>query len=365
VKKKVNKFVRYDRLVAVLASWMVFGVFLDGWGHHHGATESFYTPWHFALYSGYAATAAALFGYAWRRRRQGIKPGTPAGYRTAVRGAAIFAIGGFCDGVWHNVFGIEHKVEAFISPPHVTLFISGVMLTLGPFAAWRHRHIANPTWRNAWPAIVSLTGAVGLIQFSTENDNALLLPAPAGEHLVWPGPLGPHGVLPFDIGVGWGFAAIVVQSLLVAGAVIVLNAKMRAPFGATTLILVVGIGHSVVIHNTSFLLLPIAAAGLVGDLLVHTRLGKRLPEWGLPAAVPATMTAGWMLTIALTHHIVWTVHLATGSVVVAAVTGAAVSYIASAKANAVRRPIPAAPRAEVVTTHEPKGEPARTVVPTA
>jgi hypothetical protein len=254
----------------------------------------------------------------------------------------VFLIGGFADGVWHQVFGIEHKVEAFISPPHVTLFVSGTMLALGPFAAWRYRGEAVATWRTAWPAVLSLAGGIGLIQFATENDNALLLPAPGGEHLVWAGPLGPHGYLPLDIGVGWGMATVVVQSLLVAGAVIVLTSRMRPPFGAITLILLVGIGHSLVIHNAFWLLLTVAAAGLVGDVLVHANAAKRLPSWALPAAVPATMTAGWMITIAVSHGVVWSIHLATGAIVVAAITGAAVSLIASARANATPTTTPVA-----------------------
>lgn len=322
-----SRYHRFDRIATLLGFWMVFGVFTDGWGHHHGATESFFTPWHFLLYSGYFAAAVAVVGLSLRRRRQGIRPAIPAGYAVSVAGAAVFFVGGFSDGVWHSVFGIEHKVEAFISPPHMTLFISGTALVLGPFAAWSLRGITTATWRNSWPALLALAGAVGLIQFATENDNALLLPTPGGDRLIWAGPLGPHGEVPFEIGVGWGLSAIVVQSLLVSGAVIVLANKMLPPFGAMAFVLLVGVGHSIVIHNINVLLIPVAVAGLVGDVVVRLVARGRVPAWVLPAAVPGTLFAGWVTTIAVIHHLVWSVHLVSGCVVMAAVTGVAVHLV--------------------------------------
>jgi hypothetical protein len=39
----------------------VGGAFLDNWPHAHIATlDTFFTPWHGVLYSGYAACAAVL-----------------------------------------------------------------------------------------------------------------------------------------------------------------------------------------------------------------------------------------------------------------------------------------------------------------
>src|SRR6266849_1338733 len=47
-------------LVAASA-WLIGGVYLDGWAHHHGKVDdTFFTAWHAVLYSGYGATAAVL-----------------------------------------------------------------------------------------------------------------------------------------------------------------------------------------------------------------------------------------------------------------------------------------------------------------
>src|SRR5437773_2461467 len=49
-----------DNLVTVLlAFWFAVGVFVDGWAHNNlVALESFFTPWHALLYSGYGVCSA-------------------------------------------------------------------------------------------------------------------------------------------------------------------------------------------------------------------------------------------------------------------------------------------------------------------
>ncbi len=321
---------RFDRLVSVLSGWMVGGVFLDGWGHHHGATESFFTPWHFALYSGYAALAAVIVGFTLLRRRQGITPAIPPGYRMSFWGAVLFFAGGTIDGFWHSIFGIEHKVEAFISPPHMLLFVSGVMTVLGPISALKVRPIAAPRWSNSWPAVLAVAYAVGLMQFATEHANALLIPAMTGEDLAYAGPLGPHGHLPYDMGVGWGLSAIMVQSAMIAGALVLLISRLRRPpMGSVTVVLLVGVGHSLIIHNALWQLLAVLAAGVVGDLLVPVIAAGRRPLSVLTAAVPAALTATWVAELMVQYTLHWTVHLLTGAVLTALVSGLLVGAVAT------------------------------------
>ena len=50
---------RDQTLAALFGLWMIVGLFLDGWAHDNQKPESFFTPWHGVLYSGF--TAAALF----------------------------------------------------------------------------------------------------------------------------------------------------------------------------------------------------------------------------------------------------------------------------------------------------------------
>ena len=48
---------RQDAITLALGAWLVLGVFADGWAHFSvPSLESFFTPWHGALYSGLAVT---------------------------------------------------------------------------------------------------------------------------------------------------------------------------------------------------------------------------------------------------------------------------------------------------------------------
>lgn len=66
---------RQDIVVLAATQWLLAGMFLDIWVHTtRGGIESFFTPWHGVLYSGAAATIAAVL---YPRFRYGT---TPAGY---------------------------------------------------------------------------------------------------------------------------------------------------------------------------------------------------------------------------------------------------------------------------------------------
>src|SRR6266540_947312 len=66
---------RGDLVTAVLGAWLVGGAFLDGWAHNtRPGLETFFTPWHAVLYSGYAASAAWL---CWSVRSHHRRPAQP------------------------------------------------------------------------------------------------------------------------------------------------------------------------------------------------------------------------------------------------------------------------------------------------
>ena len=62
----------FDWLVAILSTFFVGGLYLDGWAHIHVPDlETFFTPWHAVLYSGFLAVAAALIGVVVLNHRRG------------------------------------------------------------------------------------------------------------------------------------------------------------------------------------------------------------------------------------------------------------------------------------------------------
>ncbi|MFN2495963.1 MAG: hypothetical protein ABR608_08665 [Pseudonocardiaceae bacterium] len=89
---------RQDVVTLSLGAWLVGGVFADGWAHFTvPGLESFFTPWHAALYSGLAATAGWFALLAGPGLRAGNSPvaALPRGYRAGAAGAGLFALGGW------------------------------------------------------------------------------------------------------------------------------------------------------------------------------------------------------------------------------------------------------------------------------
>lgn len=129
---------RRDLLVALASVWLAGGLFMDGWAHSHvPSLETFFTPWHGVLYSGYAALAISLVpARLWRGRPEGAVPTwVPAGYGLGLLGAILFAAGGVIDMTWHITFGIETDLAALLSPPHLLLLTAGSLMIATPIRA--------------------------------------------------------------------------------------------------------------------------------------------------------------------------------------------------------------------------------------
>ncbi len=47
-----------ERAIAFFGTWMICGLFLDGWAHGAQKPETFFSPWHAVLYSGFVAAVA-------------------------------------------------------------------------------------------------------------------------------------------------------------------------------------------------------------------------------------------------------------------------------------------------------------------
>ncbi len=125
----------------VFATWSMAGLFLDGWSHRTNRPESFFTPWHGVLYSGFLAGMAWYAVVAARGARAGgtsAVAGVTLMRRRVSRGESISRIGlvlflggGMADAVWHQVFGIEANIGALLSPTHLSLMMGGIALGTG------------------------------------------------------------------------------------------------------------------------------------------------------------------------------------------------------------------------------------------
>jgi hypothetical protein len=149
---------RRDLIVALAGLWPVAGLYLDGWAHTHvPGLETFFTPWHAVLYSGFVVLACCLVpADLYRRRPRGVIRGrVPAGYALGLVGALLFAVGGLADMVWHSLLGVEIDLEALLSPPHLLLLTAGTLMLATPLRAAGARRSPPAGWLVWLPATLS------------------------------------------------------------------------------------------------------------------------------------------------------------------------------------------------------------------
>src|SRR4051812_5841929 len=151
-----------DAVTCLVSAWLLGGLVLDGWAHQfRPGLETFFTPWHAVLYAGFTATALWTLLTHHRRRLRGV---AHTGYEAGLWGAIVFGIGGFLDGLWYTLIGIEVSIAALNSPPHLIMFLGAILLVTSPWrSATRSGFVASPGDKAS--ACVSLATAIGLTGF--------------------------------------------------------------------------------------------------------------------------------------------------------------------------------------------------------
>ena len=172
---------RIDWVLALLSVWLIGGFYIDLWAHAHGQVDNtFFTPWHALLYTGAASFgvvlgAVAIFG---TPRQVSVRDALPGPYAIAILGAVLFAIGGVVDLGWHTLFGFEVDTEALLSPTHLALATSGLLMVGGPMRSGAARLLdagrRRPSWRLAGPFVVPLAMASAIFIAFTQYANPLV-----------------------------------------------------------------------------------------------------------------------------------------------------------------------------------------------
>ncbi len=112
-----------DRKLFIVAMlWFFIGAWIDSSAHTYliDDIETFFTPWHGVLYSGYAFSV--LVAMYVKNKMKDYK------FDVGVLGAVIFGVGGASDAVWHTLLGIETGVEPLVSPSHLMLFLGAFLM---------------------------------------------------------------------------------------------------------------------------------------------------------------------------------------------------------------------------------------------
>jgi hypothetical protein len=321
---------RRAEAMAVFGTWVVIGLYVDGWAHQANKPETFFTPWHGVLYSGFLAGMAWSILYDLGLRRRGV---SVAPDRLATIGFAAFAFGGVADMVWHAIFGIEQDVEALLSPSHLVLMAAGLLMVTLPLRtpALASAPGGPPSWAAFWPSAVGLTLAIAIISFFGQFASGLTL---------WDTRL-------FTLADGWrgdevavlGIVGILLSTVVLLGALVwAAGAWSRPPMGTFTLVF----GATALLMSglraldEAALVVPVALGGLLADVLV----ARGVPTRAVAAAVPAVMWTLWLATFHAGWGLGWSAELSSGTVVFATLIGYGLALIATPRPTAGTTTVP-------------------------
>lgn len=318
---------RMDWVLTVLSVWLIGGFYVDLWAHAHGEVDNrFFTPWHTFLYLGAATFLVILGGLAvlGGPRHVAVRDVLPAPYAMSFAGAILFGVAGVLDLAWHTVFGFEVDLEALLSPTHLLLAASGLLMLGGPLRSASARLAgvgdAARSWRLAGPFVIPLAMALAVFNAFTQYVN----PVVDAWSSAYP------GYTSDSFEQAMGAAGILVASALLAGAVAVARRRGSLPFGSFAVLVGAPVVLVALIHDEYRFIPAAIASGLLADVIARnwpphqSRLGDALVSF----LVPVLFFGGYFATMAVTTGIGWTIHLWLGSIVIAGIIGLLVDEVA-------------------------------------
>jgi len=306
-------------LFAVL--WLESGTFLDAWAHNNiPRLETFFTPWHAVLYSGLLAAAMMIFAPIFINHRRGAawREAIPRGYELTVLGIGLMFFVGVGDMTWHVLFGVEQNIDALFSPTHLAAMVCIGLAFAGPLRAIYQRSKAPSGFGEG----LLLTLAVASLLVFIVN-----ITQPASLYVeFWPTttPVGQNS------GQLLGILSFVFQAMLFTGLTLYVLRRWPLPIGYATIVLTL-IAIPLSTMQAHYLMIPISfIAGILVDagyffLKPSTQCPTQFRLYAVVAA--ATLYAVYMITLEITMTVVWTVHMAIGSVIVIGIMGWLLSYL--------------------------------------
>ncbi len=322
--------------VALSSVWSGTGLSLDGWAHTHELPDTFFTPWHGVIYSGFLLQALFLVATFVRRRRRHLP--MPTGYGLSLFGVGLFLVGGIADLIWHTFLGIEANLSAEYSPPHLVLAIAGLLIATGPLrAAW---HAELPDRSTLWAAVLSLALLLSILTFLTSEFHPFdhpwawtrFRPMEISNRALGLPPFGDGGVSTQDLAQAVGMSSIALQSgILVALFLFAIRRfGSHLPVGSFVVVLALNGAAMSVPHGDPWVVPLAIVAGIVAELL-YRGLQPEIERPGqvrlFAALVPVELYSLYFLTLALLGGVWWPIPLWTGAIVLGGVVGWFVSYL--------------------------------------
>lgn len=321
---------RTDLITVLFGTWLMVGLFLDGYAHTHilDELESFLTPWHAVFYSGFVATAIWITWTIVQRRTEtvSLRGAVPAGYGLAVIGIVVFAVGGVGDAVWHTILGIEAGVDALLSPTHLLLFLGILLIMTTPIRA-SYLRSAGDRLRGAdrYSVILSVTLTTALVAFFFTYLWAPGRPGPAEQP--FNGATG-EGELFVALGIG----AIMISNLILLGPVAFTLGRWRPPLGLAT---ISWTAVNAVTAAAFDLDIPLAIAvgatgGIVADVIIRATGAGPSNRTGTMLALTGAPIAAWsvyFLGVGMSGDLQWPPEIWGGAILFAALSGLGLSIL--------------------------------------
>lgn len=329
---------RFKLLLGAGSVWLLTGLFMDGWAHNNipDLIDSFFTPWHAVLYSGFAVLAVILSitylinvrrGFSWMR-------GLPRAYMPSLLGVIIFSLAGNADLIWHTLFGFEENVEALLSPSHLSLALGGILITGGLWRELNDTTSPSAQAKTADRALGTLSLFVVMMIFTffgqfanafSHPDVYVDLPTMADTYF-WDVTLISYVLLP--------------TALLMSFVLMMLRAKLLrtgtlALFvaGSALLMFVLNIDQSAA--HWPVLVAAFITAGLAEGLrsVLRPSIQRPVQSQILSFVMPFSLFALYFAALLLTEGIWWRIHLWLGASVLAGIVGYGLSVLILPQAN--------------------------------
>jgi hypothetical protein len=322
LKQQVVGGTRFDWAMIAVCSWLIAGIYADGWAHNHLPLDNFFTPWHGILYTGVLAVTIFLVGTFVRNRLRGctIRHAMPAGYELSLLGAILFFFAGIGDMFWHILFGIELNLDAALSPTHISIVIATTLIVAGPFrATWSRTGTSSKhDFVTLLPMLLSLTYMLSAITIIAQVAHPFVF--------LWPSA---SQQMPFS-NQALAVVSIVLQTVILMELVLLMVRRWMLPFGALALVFTLNMALLSLMQDHYLMILVAALAGIIADILIW-QLKPSVKQPGtlrlFAFAVPTVLYLLYFLTLELTTGVNWSIHLWLGSTVVAGITGYLLTYL--------------------------------------
>lgn len=312
----------FESLFTLGLLWFTFGAVADAYNHLNGAPVTFINLEHSIAYSGVMIVAGALVALMVKGWRKGeLLSRIPDGYRLALLSPFIFALGGFGDMIWHQIFGFEVKAQQMLSPTHLTLGVAAILLVTGPLRQAWYTGLAGKNWRKQLPLLTSSALLLSLLSFMIQHFHPFVRPF-GSSSFTFPGGIG-------EIASLMAISGIVLNTVFTVVLVLHLVERFDIVFGGLTYILGFNTLLMTVLKGHFEFLLVGLLTGLALDLIrrYYFISKKNVLSFRLFAlSVPFILTSLYFLSLYLTGGIRWTVHVWTGVIFLSSAVGVVASY---------------------------------------